>query len=138
VNGVSYTAEPTLGQLVSGLVSDTQLLLRQELALAKHEVYEEVRKTKSAAVQLGIGIGLAALGGLLLIIMLVHALNALTQWPLWVCYGVIGGLIAVAGAALLYAGKRQLSDIDLVPLHTLETMKENARWIKEKANSEKI
>jgi hypothetical protein len=37
-----------LGQLVNGLMSDATLLLQQELALAKYELYEEARKTKTA------------------------------------------------------------------------------------------
>jgi hypothetical protein len=40
---------------------------------------------------LGIGIGLAAIGGWLLILMLVHLLQALTAFPLWACYGLVGG-----------------------------------------------
>jgi hypothetical protein len=32
-----YTQEPTLAQLLIGLMHDAQALLRQELALAKHQ-----------------------------------------------------------------------------------------------------
>jgi hypothetical protein len=138
VNSAPYNSEPTLTQLVSGLVSDTKLLLRQELALAKHEIQEEVRKTKTALACLGAGIGIAAIGGLLFIVMLVHLLSTLTAWPLWICYGIVAGICVIAGAALLYGSKKQISDIDVVPLQTVQTMKENVRWIKEKAKLEKI
>jgi Putative Actinobacterial Holin-X, holin superfamily III len=138
VNSAPYNSEPTLAQLVSGLVSDTKLLLRQELALAKHEISEEVRKTKTALICLGAGSGVAAIGGLLFIAMLVHLLNALTDWPLWICYGVVGGVFAIVGVVLLYRGKQQISHVDMVPQQTVETMKENVRWIKEKATLEKM
>jgi hypothetical protein len=138
VNSAPYNSEPTLAQLVSGLVSDTKLLLRQELALAKHEISEEVRKTKTALICLGAGSGVAAIGGLLFIAMLVHLLNALTDWPLWICYGVVGGVFAIVGVVLLYRGKQQISQVDMVPQQTVETMKENVRWIKEKATLEKM
>jgi hypothetical protein len=121
-----------------GLVSDAKLLMRQELALAKHEIQGEVGKTKTALVSLGFGIGITAVGGLLLIVMLVHLLNALTEWPLWLCYGIIGGVCAIAGVVLLYRGKQHISQIDMVPQQTVETMKENVRWIKKKATSEQI
>jgi hypothetical protein len=121
-----------------GLVDDVTLLMRQELALAKHEMHEEARKTKTALVSLGAGIGILAVGGLLLIVMLVHLLNALTEWPLWICYGIVGGVFAIVGAALLYRGKRYMSQVDMVPQQTVETMKENVRWIKEKTISEQI
>jgi hypothetical protein len=121
-----------------GLVSDAKLLMRQELALAKHEIQGEVGKTKTALVSLGVGISITAVGGLLLIVMLVHLLNALTEWPLWLCYGIIGGVCAIAGVVLLYRGKQHISQIDMVPQQTVETMKENVRWIKKKATSEQI
>ena len=138
VNSAPHNSEPTLAQLVNGLVSDATLLLRQELALAKYEIYEEAGKTKAAVASLGVGIGIAAVGGLLLIIMLVHLLRALTDWPLWMCYGVVGGVCAIVGVVLLYKGKQQLSQIEMAPQQTVETMKENVRWLKEKATLRKI
>jgi hypothetical protein len=64
-------------------------------------------------------------------------LNALTGLPLWACYGIVGGVCAIVGVVLLYRGKQQMSQIDMVPQQTVETMKENVRWIKGKAISEK-
>lgn len=138
MNSSFDNSEPTLAQLMHGLISDAKLLMRQELALAKHEIQGEVGKTKTALVSLGVGIGITAVGGLLLIVMLVHLLNALTEWPLWLCYGIIGGVCAIAGVVLLYRGKQHISQIDMVPQQTVETMKENVRWIKKKATSEQI
>lgn len=138
VNGTHHHPEPTLGQLVNELVNDAILLLRQELALAKHEIYEEARKTKTAVASLGVGSGIAAVGGLLLIIMLVHLLNALTELPLWICYGIFGGVCAIAGLALIYSGKQQLSQIDMVPQQTIGTMRENVRWFKNRTTLRKI
>jgi hypothetical protein len=138
VNSACHNSEPTLAQLVSGLMSDTRLLMQQELALAKYELYEEARKTKTAVTSLGVGIGIAAIGGLLLIIMLVHLLRDFTEWPLWTCYGIIGGICAIVGIALFYRGKRQISQIDIVPQHTVETMKENVRWFKRKTALKEI
>ena len=100
MNSASHNSEPTLAQLVSGLMSDATLLMQQELALAKYELYEEARKTKTAVASLGAGIGIAAIGGLLLIIMLVHLLRELTEWPLWTCYGIIGGICAIGWSCL--------------------------------------
>jgi len=138
VNSTSNNSEPTLTQLMSELVGDAKQLLRQELALAKYELHAEVRKAKSALVSLGVGAGVTVIGGLLLIVMLVHLLNALTEWPLWTCYGIIGGVFALVGVVLLYQGKRLMTEIEVVPPLTVKTMKENVRWMKEKAISNKI
>jgi hypothetical protein len=138
VNSASHNSEPTLAELVNGLMSDAKLLVRQELALARHELYEEARKTKTAVVSVGVGIGIGAIGGLLLIIMLVHLLRALTEWPIWACYGIVGGIFAAVGVALLYSGRRQISRIYVVPQQTVETMKENVRWFKRKTALKRI
>jgi hypothetical protein len=119
-------------------MSDATLLLHQELALAKYELYEEARKTKSAVVSLASGIGIGAIGGLLLIIMLVHLLRALTEWPLWVCYGIIGGICLGGGGAMLYSARKQMSEIELIPQDTIKSLKENVQWLKRKAALKKI
>jgi hypothetical protein len=136
IEGAFYRAEPSLGQLLTGLVSDVKALLGHELALATYEIREELRKTKAAMFSLGIGIGLAALGGLLLIFMLVHLLYALAGLPLWACYGIVGGLLAISGAVLLLIGKNTIARIHVIPPHTVETMKENVQWIKARATSD--
>ena len=132
----SYRAEPSLAQLLTGIVNDAKVLVRHELALATYEIREDLRKTKMALLSLGIGIGVAALGGLLLILMLVHLLHALVGLPLWACYGIIGGLLAVSGGVLLLVGKNTIARIDVVPPYTAETMKENVQWIKERVTSD--
>jgi hypothetical protein len=90
VNDSPPPAEATLTQLFGGFVSDARELLRQQVALAKREVHAELYKTMRAMVSLSLGLGLAALGGMLLIVMLVHLVNTVTELPLWSCYGMVG------------------------------------------------
>jgi hypothetical protein len=117
--------------LLAGLMHDAMVLLRQEVALAKHELRAELWTIIFAVMSLGVGGGIAAIGGLLLILMLIHLLQALTALPLWACYGIVGGLFAVVGGVLLILGKQKLAHMHLVPQDTVATMKENAQWIKE-------
>jgi hypothetical protein len=131
VNPGVYPREPTVAQLLTGLVQDAQKLLRQEVALATHELRRELRTTIRAGMSLGIGIGLAAIGGWLLILMLVHLVHALTALPLWACYGIVGGLLAAGGIGLLVLGKQKLVQLHLVPQDTVKTMKENVQWLTE-------
>jgi Putative Actinobacterial Holin-X, holin superfamily III len=119
-----------MAQLLTGLMQDARKLLRQELALALYELRRELRNTLRAGISLGIGIGIAAIGGWLLILMLVHLLQALAALPLWACYGIIGGLCAGAGAGLLVLGTRKLAHVHVVPQNTVDTMKENIQWLK--------
>jgi hypothetical protein len=130
MNPTVYTREPTLAQLLTGLMHDAMTLLRHEVALAKHELRAELWNIILAVVSLGVGGGIAAIGGWLLILMLVHLLQALTALPLWACYGIVSGLCAVVGGVLLVLGKRKLARMHLVPQDTAATMKENVQWIK--------
>jgi Putative Actinobacterial Holin-X, holin superfamily III len=131
MNPAVYTSKPTLTELLTGLMHDAMVLLRQEVALAKHEIRAELWNIILAVLSLGVGGGIAAIGGLLLILMLVHLLQALTALPLWACYGIVGGLFAVVGVVLLVLGKQKMARIHLMPQGTVETMQENVQWIKE-------
>ena len=126
---------PSVAALLDGLWRDLKTLLALELRLATHEVREELGKAKSAAISLGAGLGLVTIGGLLLILMLVHLLQALTDLPLWACYAIVGGAIAGTGAWLLMRAKSAAEDIHVVPIRTVQTMKENVSWITEAVTS---
>jgi hypothetical protein len=137
-NGSPHTSDPSLAALLGGIINDAKDLMLHEMTMAKLEVQDELRKTKAAAISLGIGIGVIAVGGILLILMLVHLLEALTDIPLWGCYGIVGAVFAVVGAVLLATGKKKASEIDVVPEQTVETLKENAKWIKEQTTSNRV
>lgn len=123
-NGVSIT------QLVSGIVSDSQELIKQQWELFRHEVRDDLRKTKEASAALALGAGLASVGGLLLCFLLVHLVAwAAPTWPLWVCYGVVGVPIAAVGAALVNWGITKLKSMNPLPDQSAQALKENFRWI---------
>jgi hypothetical protein len=63
-------------------MQDAKDVLGQELTLAQLEGHEELRHSKTAALLLGIGGGIAAVGGMVLSVMLVHGLAAYTDVPL--------------------------------------------------------
>jgi Putative Actinobacterial Holin-X, holin superfamily III len=94
---------------LTDLMQDAQRLRRQEVALATHELRCERRTSRRAGMSLGFGIGLAAIGGWLLILMPVHLLQALTALPLWACYGIVGELLAAGGIGLLVLGTQTLA-----------------------------
>lgn len=120
--------------LLEGLFYDLKALAIQEFRLATHEFQEELGKAKMAAAFIAVGGVLGAVGSLLLILMLVHLLAA-AGLPLWASYGLVGLLTCAAGVALFLKAKAQVSDIHLMPIRTVHTMKENVSWMKEEVTS---
>jgi uncharacterized membrane protein YqjE len=121
---------PSLTSLVTGIVADMQKLVRQEIQLARTEVKQEWEKTKTAAGAMAAGVGLLSLGVVLLCFMLVYLLHQYVEaLPLWACYAIVGGGLAVLGVLLLVIGRAKASQVHMIPQQTAETMKENVQWI---------
>jgi hypothetical protein len=136
-NGSQHLLAPSFVSLLGGIANDATELLLREVALTKLEVQYELRKAKTAAIALGIGIGTIAMGGILLMLMLVHMLAALTVVPLWGCYGIVGSALVVLGGVLLAAGKTKAEELDVVPQRTVERRKESAQWLTKQTTSDK-
>ena len=136
-NRPQRSAAPNLAALLGGIMNDAKDLLRQELTLAKLEGQDALRQIKTAALYLGLGIGVATVSGMLLSMMLVHVLAAYTDMPLWGCYGIVGSVFGVLGWVLLASGKHKIEEIDVLP-QTVETMKENTQWLREQMTSDTI
>ena len=81
-----HTVMPSFSKLIIGLLADFRSLVLLELNLAKHELQVETARMVRAVMWCGIGVGLAVLGVIGLMLMLVHALHAGTNLP------PIGGL----------------------------------------------
>ncbi len=128
---VQTVSEGSLTGLVTGIVNDAQELVKQQFALFKHEVKEDLHKTLQAAIALGIGVGVALVGALSLWLMIVFLLN----WafnppvPLWGWFGIVGFLFLVAGALIFYAGKAKLESFNPLPDQSAEALRENVQWI---------
>jgi len=136
-NGSQHLSAPSFVSLLGGIANDATELLLREVALTKLEVQYELRKAKTAAIALGIGIGTIATGGILLMLMLVHVLAALTVVPLWGCYGIVGSALVVLGGVLLAAGKTKTEELDVLPQRTVERIKESAQWLTKQTTSDK-
>lgn len=121
--------QPGVTALVTGIVHDVQELLAQQLALFKHEIESDFARTKEAAISLFVGLGIALVGSALLFLMLVHLLQWATELPLWACYGLVGGGLAVLGGALFYLGKKKFEAFNPLPDESVRALKENVQCL---------
>lgn len=126
-----------LVSLVTGILQDVRLLMRQEAQLLRDEVKLEVSKAGRAASGFGIGAALLALGGLFLLLMLVHGLHEWTGLPLWASYGLVGVVLAGIGGFFLARARSLAGSVQPMPRRTLYAIKEDAQWIKEQVMSKR-
>jgi hypothetical protein len=123
--------EQNLTSLVSGIMSDAQDLFRQQAELFRHEVREDFRKTKDAAVPLAIGVWLVLLGSLLLSVTVALGLAA-AGLPMWVSFAVVGVAVLGGGGGLYYVGKKKFESFNPLPDESATALKENLECLKPK------
>jgi uncharacterized membrane protein YqjE len=108
--------------LVTGIVNDTQELIKQHLELFRAEVKEDFTKTKHAIIPLLIGVVVAGVGALLLCFTLVYLLHwaAAPRLELWHAYAIVTTVFLLTGAVLIYAGKKKFDSFNPLPDKTLK------------------
>jgi hypothetical protein len=121
--------QPSIGELFGELTRETGTLIRQQMELARLELSQRVSRLGKGLTRVVIG-GALATGGLLAIVAgIVLAVTAMGV-PAWVSALVVGAALALVGYLLAQQAITAMSREDLTPQATLETLKENAEWIK--------
>ena len=119
----------TLGEMFAELSRETRTLVQQELQLAKTELTEKASKLGKGA-GLIVGGGLIAYGGLLAIIAAMVLIMIALGVPPWAA-ALVGGVIAAGiGYLLIRSGLAALKPKELTPRKTIDTLKEDAQWLK--------
>jgi hypothetical protein len=121
-------AETSIGDLIGNISNDLSQLFRQEVELAKAELKQEAVKAGKAAGMLG-GAGFA---GYLAVVLLSFAAvfglaNVIDAGWAALIVAVVWGII---GAVLFVTGRSKLKTVDPVPHRTVDTIKEDASWLK--------
>lgn len=124
-------AEPGVAALLSEIVGDFQRLVKQHMDLFKHEVREDIRKSKRALATMVMAYMLGWLGAMLVCAMAVGVLAwAVPQVPWWGWAGIIGVMVCVAGAVLGASAKKMLASITPLPDQTAKAIKEDLQWLR--------
>jgi len=119
----------TLGEMFADLSRDARTLIQQEIQLARTELTEKIAKAGKGA-GLVVGGGLIAYAGLLAIIAAGILGLVAVGLPPWVAALLGGVLVAVAGYLVVRLGFAALRPQELKPRQTIETLKEDAQWLK--------
>ncbi len=118
--------EQGIGALVGEIVADAQLLVKQHLELFRHELREDVRRSRRAVIALTIAHLLATVGCVAMCAMLVGlGVWLLPGLPWWCWAGIVGAMMLVAGWAVLVKARKLLEGLTLMPTEAARVIKED-------------
>ena len=118
-----------LGDLFGDLATEVSELVRKEVALAKLEIGQKAKRVGTNVGYLVIG-GAVAYAAMLAIIaaMIMLLDNVMPSWGAALLVGfVVGGI----GWLLIGKATAALQETDMTPQQTVETLKEDAAWVKQ-------
>jgi len=120
--------ERSIGDLFSELAGETTTLVRQEITLAQTELTQK-------AVTTGKNIGFLVVGGAVgyaaLLAVLAAVIIALgSVVPMWLSALIVGVAVGIVAAIMIFSSLDKLKNTNLAPQETIETLKEDAKWLK--------
>lgn len=119
----------SIGEILSGLATDIQDLIRGEIALARAELNQKLERVILAAIWL-VGGALLAFAGLVVVLQGVAAALALVL-PTWAASLIVGVAIVVIGALLARFGLAMLSLKTLTPDRMAASLRKDALVVKD-------
>lgn len=134
--------ERSLGDLFSELATETSTLVRQEVALAQVEITQKATTVGKEVGFLVVGgaVGYAAALVLLsaVVIGLTQLISSISGWTLitsaWISSAIVGAIVAGIAYVLVTNALAKLKNTDLAPRKTIESVKEDAQWIKDQVS----
>jgi uncharacterized membrane protein YqjE len=122
----------SVGELLGRVTSDLSTLMRQEVELAKVEIKEEATKAGKAS---GTLVGAGLVGYLVLVFLSLALMFALDQvMPIGWAALITAVLLGIVAAVLFVVGRRQLKQVNPKPEQTVETLKEDVQWAKNRTS----
>lgn len=120
----------SLGDLFADLSRQTSQLIHQEVTLAKTEMTEK-------ATHAGKNVGFMAAGGMIVYAGFLALLTTIIiliarVLPWWLSALIVGVVVLAIGAILVNMGLQALKHGNPAPHETIETLKEDKRWMKER------
>jgi hypothetical protein len=121
----------SLGQLFGDLSRQLGTLVQQEIALARTEVTTRATEVGRDAAMLGAGAALGYAAGLIALVAISLLLVDVGLAP-WVAFLVVAVVAGAIAGVLIQRGRAQLASTDLAPQKTIQTIKEDAAWAKQR------
>ena len=121
----------SLGELFGELSRETSTLVRQEVTLAKAELTQTASKVGVDLGYLAGGAAVAYAGLLALVAAAILLAGEVIE--LWISALIVGLLVVAMGGFLVRQGMQRLKETSPMPDQTVQTLKEDAEWLKNQA-----
>ena len=121
-------AEPSLGALFSSASRDLSALVQSEIALAKSELRQDVKRGAAGGAMLAVAGVLALVALLMVSVAAAYGLVALGLHPA-LAFLIVGVVYLVVAGGLAFVGKNLLARLG-PPERTIRSSKETAAYLK--------
>ena len=121
--------DDSIADVLKRTLHDVQELVRGEIALAKTEMREEVRRVGAGFAALAVAAVSALIAVVFLLTAVAWAISIGFGWAAWAGFAVVGAVVLIVAAVLGLVGRNRLVGKRAMP-RTMDTMKENAEWMK--------
>jgi hypothetical protein len=118
----------SIGELFSELAAETGTLVRQEVSLAQAELTAKATKAGKNVGYLAAGGAVGYVGLMAIVAGIIMGLSYFI--PAWLSALLVGGIIAVVSYVLVNSALSELRNMDVKPTETVESIKEDAQWLK--------
>lgn len=122
--------ERSAGEVLQDVTQDIGNLVRAELRLARAELGEKAKKAGKAGGLLGAAAVTGLFSGACAVTTCIAAL-ALAM-PLWLAALIMSIFLVCIAAACYFGGKKRMKQIDPVPERTVQTIREDVQWAKDR------
>lgn len=121
-------ADRSITAVLHDIVGNIQDIVRCEIRMAKTEITEELGKSRSAGVLVGIGMLMLAFSALFLLLAAVYALSLLV--PEWAAALIVSAGVGATAALCFGVGIKRFKVVRAAP-KAVASMKENVEWAKQ-------
>ncbi|MEX2582965.1 MAG: YhjD/YihY/BrkB family envelope integrity protein [Gemmatimonadota bacterium] len=121
----------SLMALVRRFANDAADLVRQEIALARAEIGENIKDFFRNAGKLVVGGSVASVGLLVFVVFLVIGLGVLLGGVYWLSSLIVAAVLILGGGGLAFSGLRKLKRTSLAPDQSIGSLRHTKEWASE-------
>jgi hypothetical protein len=125
---VQIKEERSVGDLFSDLANETGTLIRQEMALATSEMTGKLTRAGKNAAYIAAG---GAVGFAAFLTLLAGVVAGLSYFmPVWLSALIVAAAVGAVAYFVITSSLEALKRSSLTPNETVNTLKEDAQWLK--------